>query len=821
MATIVNASLNLDSNNNPIGIINPQTGLLVGNLQEFIPATNDYAGILAAYNAAVANGGGVVKLLPVTYQIGANTLPITSGVSYIGIQPSISNPYGNAPDINATYYKGTIINGTGIAMKGGAPEGAQFNGSITSGVLTVTAININPTGNYGTINIGSTITGTNVPFGDNVQPQVLTQLTATNTASATPTFGSGGASGTYTVTVSSATGIVVGQFVSGTNIPANTYVSVINGTIITLTNAFSGQASGTISFYTANKTGTYRLGVNGAANTTLTVASFTNGVSYTQASGAISPTGVTIQDICFTNVATAIQVGSFNSGGFSFSKLTNLMCFGSTNKAFLIYNFEHIEVDGIFCWYCADSMSFTMYAASPWGNLGNSKITKIYNQNSGNTPNATYGYPKGIEIGVPLNNPNGAGIGSLELNVSQNNHYNRIAVTDTFTFNGTANIALSSTTASSWPVGMPVRFGTSTSSVPGAGNYGQITYNPTKGNTANTVITGGTTYFVTASGTASGLANNSTIQIAVSQKSTAITPSTGSLAAIHWGYPHISFRNGSCNANEIDIEGPAGMLLIDGIVGNRISQNYIGHDQGESVVVRNSFAIELDFPNLTYLDTSGYTNTNQLKFNNGQVNQLANVSGGDGILGSFYDGDNGATPSISLAQNRTTTPTGKQLPSLLNVYTGSGDFTYPGSALGVRQGAYPGNYPYVNPSSDLSGFGVFTNGGGASGYQTFTWNGTFNSTMKGFRQTFKNVGNIPLRVVLSSNGTFDGLTTGTSSGTTIALMGVNTVPTSLTNSTPVAAAGQPGGSLTMVCCDLTGGGSMQWCIENFYNCAWV
>ena len=57
---VSNASLAFDTNNNPIGIVNPKNGLPVGNLQQYVPATNDYAGILAAYNAAVAAGGGVV-----------------------------------------------------------------------------------------------------------------------------------------------------------------------------------------------------------------------------------------------------------------------------------------------------------------------------------------------------------------------------------------------------------------------------------------------------------------------------------------------------------------------------------------------------------------------------------------------------------------------------------------------------------------------------------------------------------------------------------------------------------------------------------------
>lgn len=41
---------------------------------EFIPESNDSAGIQTALNAAIANGGGTVKFLPITYTL---TQPIT------------------------------------------------------------------------------------------------------------------------------------------------------------------------------------------------------------------------------------------------------------------------------------------------------------------------------------------------------------------------------------------------------------------------------------------------------------------------------------------------------------------------------------------------------------------------------------------------------------------------------------------------------------------------------------------------------------------------------------------------------------------------
>lgn len=57
-----------------------------------------------------------------------------------------------------------------------------------------------------------------------------------------------GTSGQTTITVASASGIVVGQYVSGSNIGTEAIVSLINGTTITLTVANSGTVNGTVTF---------------------------------------------------------------------------------------------------------------------------------------------------------------------------------------------------------------------------------------------------------------------------------------------------------------------------------------------------------------------------------------------------------------------------------------------------------------------------------------------------------------------------------------------------------------------------------------------
>jgi hypothetical protein len=57
-----------------------------------------------------------------------------------------------------------------------------------------------------------------------------------------------GTSGAFTITVSSATDIAVGQYVTGSGIGTSAQVALINGTTITLSVANSGTVSGTIIF---------------------------------------------------------------------------------------------------------------------------------------------------------------------------------------------------------------------------------------------------------------------------------------------------------------------------------------------------------------------------------------------------------------------------------------------------------------------------------------------------------------------------------------------------------------------------------------------
>lgn len=119
--------------------------------------------------------------------------------------------------------------------------------SITTTTLTCTAIT------SGRFYPGMILTGTGVTAGT----YIYLQLTSTATAIANTPTGSGGGAGVNTFTVSDATGIEERQFVSGTNIPANTRVIAVSGTTVTLSANMTGAASGTYTFRPWGYQGTY------------------------------------------------------------------------------------------------------------------------------------------------------------------------------------------------------------------------------------------------------------------------------------------------------------------------------------------------------------------------------------------------------------------------------------------------------------------------------------------------------------------------------------------------------------------------------------
>ena len=177
------------------------------------------------------------------------------------------------------------------------------------GTLTVSAVT------SGILAPGMLISGTGVST-----PTYIISQNGGTSAVASPTLASGGSSGTNTFVVSSATGIVAGQLVTGNNIPAGSYVIstyTAGNTTVTLVNAwgypsnFISPGSGTYNFYTAGGTGTYLVSVSQTVTSTTitgyaTVTPVTSG-AYALASSALQ-TAYTIATARNSEIASDAQV---------------------------------------------------------------------------------------------------------------------------------------------------------------------------------------------------------------------------------------------------------------------------------------------------------------------------------------------------------------------------------------------------------------------------------------------------------------------------------------------------------------------------------
>jgi len=163
----------------------------------------------------------------------------------------------------------------------GASPSAVVVGSISGTTLTVTSIT------SGLVNLDTYISAAGLlPL-----TEILTQLTATNAASATTT--ANGSTGDNFFTVASLSGIVIGQFVSGFNIPSNSYVQIIDAATltITITNQLLGNLTATtVDFHVKGNTGTYSVSVSQSLSSTTISLQPVPGINF-KATGIGSGTG--------------------------------------------------------------------------------------------------------------------------------------------------------------------------------------------------------------------------------------------------------------------------------------------------------------------------------------------------------------------------------------------------------------------------------------------------------------------------------------------------------------------------------------------------
>jgi len=144
------------------------------------------------------------------------------------------------------------------------------------------------------------------------------------------TYGSGGAIGTNTMVLSTATGVIPGQVISGTGLPADTIVIGFSGLTVTLSNNFTVQAAG---FYTVFpvSVGSTLIGgglTNGTKIMSQQTATVPNVPSNTYASGgAIGASTVTFAAIFAGQngaliTGTGLPVGTYITAGAGTTTVT-------------------------------------------------------------------------------------------------------------------------------------------------------------------------------------------------------------------------------------------------------------------------------------------------------------------------------------------------------------------------------------------------------------------------------------------------------------------------------------------------------------------
>jgi hypothetical protein len=268
-------------------------GIIIGNIKvNANNITNTVSNAVTTFNQTTGTAsftGSVANATAVTFtgSVTGSTLTVTSAPTGAGLVVGQSLSGGTIPV--GTYIVANLT-GTGAGSSSTWSINNYFTQASTTitaqlAILTVTAVASGP------INSGMILTGSGVT-ADTV---VISQNTATTAAVASPTFSSGGASSSYTFVVSSGTNIAKNQFVSGTGIPENTFVSAVSGATITLTKAFTTQATGTYNFYTPGTQGTYYVSPAQTVSSTAITGTVTGYVYIGGTNGVVIPAGTTLQ----------------------------------------------------------------------------------------------------------------------------------------------------------------------------------------------------------------------------------------------------------------------------------------------------------------------------------------------------------------------------------------------------------------------------------------------------------------------------------------------------------------------------------------------
>jgi hypothetical protein len=177
------------------------------------------------------------------------------------------NVTGNADTATNATTANSIANSGAWNISFSSTNEAVVVGGISTNVLTVTAVT------SGTLALGQILSGTGVTTGT----KILSQTNATGATAATTKTSGSGLSGASAIVFTNVTSIALGQFITGTGIPANTTVIGINNITnsVQISNSLTVDATGSYNFYNSGEIGTYVVSAfqTVAGGTSITAAS--------------------------------------------------------------------------------------------------------------------------------------------------------------------------------------------------------------------------------------------------------------------------------------------------------------------------------------------------------------------------------------------------------------------------------------------------------------------------------------------------------------------------------------------------------------------
>jgi hypothetical protein len=247
-AACILAALRCDSNHNiedalPIALssLSGTTTITATSVQPHCLKVNDYVSIRGVTSAA-ADQYNVTGLVQVTSVPSTTTFTYTPSSAGTGTYAYLTALGTNNISDASKDFRDNISSATTTSLTFTRATPSNING------WYVTGTNITP----GTrVTDGAGTTTLTIPTQGGTSTGVVTFSRWGPTTAVTSTYSSGGGAGVATITLGANTNAnITGWYVSGTNIPVDTYVVSGAGTsTITLSRACSGTPSGTITFY--------------------------------------------------------------------------------------------------------------------------------------------------------------------------------------------------------------------------------------------------------------------------------------------------------------------------------------------------------------------------------------------------------------------------------------------------------------------------------------------------------------------------------------------------------------------------------------------